>query len=431
MALKIGFARVDITPDVSVPLAGLGNTLNRMSENILDRLQSTCLACSDDNGNTLLLYTSDLICAVPKYLDQARMLIFEKYGIAPECVMFAHTHTHSATDFLQRDHESIIHSSGILIKKLVDVAGEALADRVSANLLSGEAYPNSLNFVRHYTRDPETKELTGHPYDPDNQLQIVMIKREDAKDIMVMNWQAHPCFTSGYDKHDVSADYIHSFREMVEDEYDCLFAFFLGASGDINSRSRIKSEVIAPDRDSYVDCMRKYIQQAFANLRSIDGDRISILRRDVKLVIDHSDDHRIGDAKIVTEFWKKSYDRKATDDMARQYGINSPYHANAIIARSTLPDSQVISVDAVCLGDLGIVFAPYEMFCQNGMYIKSNSPMHTTIVSTCSNNGYSYLADDFAFTEQCYEVDVRRFARGTAEKLAETFVDMLEVMKRD
>lgn len=429
MELKIGYARVDITPDVSVPLAGLGNTLSRMSEVVLDRLQSTCLAFTDAEGNTALVYTSDLIRAVPAIVDRARKTIHDKYGVAEDHIMFANTHTHSATDYLQDKHPNVQRATDMLVEKVTEAAGLALADRKPATISVGRSYPQTLNFVRHYTRAPETKELTGHPYEPDNQLQIIKLSREGAKDIVIMNWQAHPCFTSGYQKHDMSADYIHTIREMVESETDMLFAFFLGASGDVNTRSRIKSEVIAPDRDTYAEKMRGYIMHALENMEPVASGKVCALTREVTLNIDHSDDHRIADAQIVVDFWKKTYDRKATDAMAKPYGINSPYHANAIIGRASLEKTRQMDIYVVGVGDLGFVFAPYEMFCKNGMFIKENSPLSATVVATCANAGHSYLADDFAFEEQCYEVDVRRYERGTAEKVAQAFVDLLTELK--
>ena len=387
MSLQIGYARIDITPEVPVPLGGLGNTLSRISDNTLDRLQSTCLACSDSDGETVLLFTSDLIRAVPEFLNRARASITEQYGIAPEKIMFSNTHTHSATDYLQGEHEGVKQAAEMLIQRLTQVAGQALADRAPATISAGSSHPQTLNFVRHYIRDPETNELTGHPYAPDDQLQLVKITREGAKNIVIMNWQAHPCFTSGYNKHDISADYIHTLREMVEGDTGMLFAFFLGASGDVNARSRIKSEVIAPDRDTYGKLMRAYIMEALENQKPLQGDKIKLQSRDVTLTIDHSDDHRIADAQIVVDFWRETYDRKATDAMAKQYGINSPYHANAIIGRSKQGQSTVMPIHAACIGGLGFVFAPYEMFCKNGMFIKEHSPFETTVVATCSNNG--------------------------------------------
>ena len=426
MEIKVGYARVDITPEDSVPLAGLGNTLKRMSENILDRLQSTCIAFTDDSGSTALTFTSDLIRAVPELVAWTRAAIENKYGIPGKCVMFANTHTHSATDYLRWDtHPAVAKAADMLVERMTEAAGLALADRKSAKLFVGREHPQTLNFVRHYVRDPETNALVGHPYEPDNQLQLVKIAREGGRDILIMNWQAHPCFTSGYDKHDVSADYIHTIREKVEQETGMLFAFFLGGSGDVNTRSRIKTEVIAPTRDIYTEMMFQYIQKALDNMEGVPAGAVRVAEKIVVLEYDHSDDHRVGDARIVQNFWAENYDRKATDAMAKQYGINSPYHANAIVGRSGQPATAEMSVFAVTVGNLGFAFAPYEMFCRNGIFIKENAPQTVTIVATCANAGFSYLADDFAFTEQCYEVDVRKFVRGTAEKVASEFVNLL------
>ena len=137
MSLQIGYARVDITPEAPVPLAGLGNTLNRISDNTLDRLQSTCLACTGSNGETLLLYTSDLIRGIPEILDRARNVIFAKHGIAPEKIMFSNTHTHSATDYFQDEHEGVKQAIEMLIEKFAEAAGMALADRAPAKISAG------------------------------------------------------------------------------------------------------------------------------------------------------------------------------------------------------------------------------------------------------------------------------------------------------
>lgn len=427
MEIKVGYARVDITPQESVPLAGLGNTLNRMSDNILDPLQGTCIAFTDESGSTVLTYTSDLINSLPPLLDRVRAVIEQKHGIPGRCVMFAGTHTHSATDNRKWDtHPAVAKATDVMVERMIEAAGLALADRKCAKLFVGRSNPKGLNFIRHYIRDPETRELIGHPYEPDNQLQMVKIAREEGKDILIMNWQAHPCFTSGYTKHDVSADYIHSIREKVEQETDCLFAFFLGGSGDVNTRSRIKSEIIAQDREVYAQMMFDYIRIALENMESVPTGAVRVGQKVLTLENDHSDDHRVDDARIVAKYWAETYDRKATDAMAKQYGINSPYHANAIISRSQKDATTQMAIHAVSIGGLGFAFAPYEMFCRNGMYIKENAPKDVTIVATCANDSFSYIADDFAFTEQCYEVDMRKFPRGTAEKVADAFVELLK-----
>ena len=52
--LSVGYARVDITPKESVPLRGLGTSSERMSTDVIDPLYATCIAFSDETGNTIL-----------------------------------------------------------------------------------------------------------------------------------------------------------------------------------------------------------------------------------------------------------------------------------------------------------------------------------------------------------------------------------------
>lgn len=52
------------------------------------------------------------------------------------------------------------------------------------------------------------------------------------------------------------------------------------------------------------------------------------------------------------------------------------------------------------------------------------------LVVSCSNDYKAYMADDTAFNYDIYEVNTRRYGRGTAEKLAENFVEMLKELRR-
>ena len=85
---------------------------------------------------------------------------------------------------------------------------------------------------------------------------------------------------------------------------------------------------------------------------------------------------------------------------------------------------------ALKVGPLGFACAPYEMFGANGMFIKEWSPYAMTFVVTHCNGSKSYLASKLAFHHGCYEVDSRWYPEGTAELLADNFVDMLKELKQ-
>ena len=251
------------------------------------------------------------------------------------------------------------------------------------------------------------------------------------KDILLMNWQAHPCLSSTLNRYCVSADYIGEVRTWVEEHTGAHFAFFQGAAGNHNIRSKIKGECPTMNPVEYAALLGERALVALENTVPLKGGKVKSEERTVTVEIDHTEDSMLESAKIVSAFWKRTNDRKATDAMAKPYGIHSPYHAGAIIARRSMPATKEMTVYAVSVGELGFACAPYEMFCDNGQFIKENSPFPGTFLVTCCNATNAYLASKLAFDYGCYEKDNRRFVRGTAELIADHFVSMLKQLKEE
>jgi hypothetical protein len=63
------------------------------------------------------------------------------------------------------------------------------------------------------------------------------------------------------------------------------------------------------------------------------------------------------------------------------------------------------------------------MFAESGIQVKEDSPYAVTFLLT-GNSGY--IPSDRNFAYRCYEADTGMFARGTAEKLVENYVQMLK-----
>ncbi len=426
--LQVGYARMDITPTEPVPLAGLGNTSKRMSTSVRDQLYTTCVAFTDADGETALMFNADLISAKPVETEAIRKAIFEKCGVPEDCIMLSNTHSHSVPDTANENIEYIARYNEMKLGQYVAAAEAALADRKPAQMYVGRTTAERLNFIRHYKRDEDGKPY-AHTREPDPTLQMVKIVREGGEDILMMNWQAHPCLGLRYDRLCVSADYIGAVRSYLEETTGAKFIFFQGAAGNHNVRSKLKGECPTMDIEDYGKLLGYRAMVAMADMVPVEGGKVKSSRRTLTLTIDHTEDHMIADAQIVRDFWNKTNDRKATDAMAKQYNINSPYHAGAIFRRYSLPQTQEMSIDCVSVGALGFACAPYEMFCENGQFIRNNSPFDVTFVVTCCNAVNAYLASKQAFDYGCYEKDNRKFVRGTAEMVAENFVDMLKEMK--
>ena len=146
-----------------------------------------------------------------------------------------------------------------------------------------------------------------------------------------------------------------------------------------------------------------------------------------EIAIDHSEDHLIAAAQVVNDVWTETNNYSAAMAVSPDPAIGSPYHASSIISRARNAEgTRKIEINAISVGSIGFVTAPYEMFDTNGMFIKDNSPFETTFIMTCANGGNNYIAAEYAFTGGgTYEVHNRTFPVGTAEDLADAYVEML------
>lgn len=441
-SLKVGYAREDITAEYSVPLAGYGNTSKRMSTGKLDYLYTTALALSDGE-NTVIIIENDLTAPVVSVLSKVRQKVSKNTGIPEERIMIAVDHVHSAPDLYNTGESSIVQYSTFLIEKMVSAAEAAIEDLKPATLSAGSDTVENLNFVRHYNledghvRGPSfglqyDSPKVSHTHDPDKEMQVVRLQQEGGENILLVNFQAHPQLAAGSDTHELTADTIGAMREHVESTMDCKVFYVLGASGDIQAVSLIDSENVYNDHKSYGKAMGSAVLKIVdEKMAALDAEQIKTTMTSYTATVDKTEVSKAGDARVIYDQWQQDNDYYAAVRAGEAVGINSPYHAGAILTKSGMEDTEEVKIYAFGIGDLGFVFAPYEMFCENGAYIKENSPYARTIVCTMTNESFAYISSEAGFDYNCYEANTGRFIRGTGEALAEAFVSMLNTLNEE
>ena len=131
---SVGYAKVDVTPDFSVPLNGYGNIETRMSTGFLDRIYATCVAITDERNETVLLFSYDMASADPRFLVTLRASVSQKTGVPANNIMLTASHSHSAP---------AVGSSKVAIQSkydrqlaqwMMDIAVQAMADRTAAQM---------------------------------------------------------------------------------------------------------------------------------------------------------------------------------------------------------------------------------------------------------------------------------------------------------
>ena len=194
--LNIGYGRADITPRESVPLRGYGSTSNRMSQRVLDPLMATCLAVTDEHGESVLLFALDLTGASEYWVPRFAPAISKATGVPCFRIFGSGSHTHSAPDYSNKEKDSIPRYLDLLEERLVAAAMAAMADRTPVQIFAARAETTALNFVRRYILEDGTPAgdnygnfsdapITEHESEVDNQLQLIKFSREEGKDIIM------------------------------------------------------------------------------------------------------------------------------------------------------------------------------------------------------------------------------------------------------
>ena len=428
--LYAGYSRVSITPDFPAPLRDYNAT------SIADDLYVTVIALREGE-NTALLITADLKFAA----DPVLSLTFrasEEYGISEDKVIFASTHTHSAINYTGNIYTGEI-SDGIAqwlvlyTGAIRQAIGEALDDLDISKVSVGRAYPKGLSTTRRYfmsdgsfksihMKNPATK-YTRHETEADNEMQVVRFTRENSKDIVLANWQAHAtvAYVTTTPKA-ISSDFIHSFRETAEQMYGVHFAFFLGASGNIQIGSYIKSEVTYTAPADVGRVLAEYLGTALRNMTEVDTYSLATTNQKKNMEVDHSLDHLADKAFTVISAPTDTQRKRLAD----AYGFQSVYEAIAINTKATSGETLPFSLTVISFGDVAFIAAPYEMFDTDGKLIKELSPFEMTFVVTCANGPYLYIAPEWAYQNGGYEVYRNVFVKSTAKDLVNTFIAMLK-----
>ena len=431
LPFRVGYHKVNITPDSPTGLAGYGNIDERKHTQVLDYIYLTCVAVSDEEDNTVLLFSADLCSIKDVSVASYRSKLTGITGIPKENMIFNASHTHSApyADGI----------ASIMDKAVVEAAEKALEDRKPATMYFGTAETDGINFVRHYYMNDGSvvtdnhgsaagKTYAGHCTETDEEMRILQFKREGGKDVILANWQSHPHITGGSAKTDLSADIIGAFRTNMENDLDCLFAYFQGGGGNINPTSRIKEENANTEKNWKVhgQMLAATAKEALQNMTQLQTGPIKVKQEIYSCPTNKADLDKANIAADVRGYYEAGHTIGETQTYAQSLGLQSLYHANAIGSRGGLGDSFDIEIEAMSFGEFGWAMGPYEMFDTSAKFVRDNSPFSYTFVTGYTNGGNGYFPTVECFGYGAYESDTAKIACGTAEAVADRFVEMLE-----
>jgi len=433
--LQVGYSKINITPEYKVGLGGYSDAETRTAQGFIDYIYTTCIAATSGD-ETILIFTIDNCAAARDIADTIRAAVSPATGIAAEKIFIGATHGHNCPSMFSYPNAGQYKED--VANWCAEAAVAALADRAPAKLLQAKAEHENMNFIRHYITDDGTyvdnntvgqydnSQLVGHPMPTDPQMVMLKFDREgDKKDILMVNWQAHPDRASEIGYNQISPSWIGPMRNKLEAQTGMHVAYFTGASGNQVDSSRIKSENHGYSWTEYGEALADCAFGMIDKLEPVEGTTIKTNHYIMDVEVDHSWDHMLEEAKEVYSLWK-SAGKSAGDTLAKTYDMSSSYQARAIITRAGMDETIPMELNTFCIGDVGFTTGTYEMFSNSGLYVKENSPFGTTFLITGNS---SYMPVDICYTYRGYEADTGYYARGVAEALAEQYVEMLKAIR--
>ena len=433
-SFQAGFGRADITLGNGVGMGGYSDNETRLSKGTLDPIYVTCIALSDGN-ETVLAVTIDVIGIRDSLLTTVRTQMSSVTGVPMDKIFVGATHTHSGPA-MSKNNDAEIAWHKDYEAALRTAAKEAMEDMAPAKLQATTKIVDGMNFVRHYLMNDGTyygsnfgSEASGykaHATENDPQMVLVKLERENKKDILMVNWQAHPASVAReVDYNMVSADFVGYMRVTVEQQTGMHFAYFTGASGNQNKDSKITSEKHGMTSQQYGPKMAEIAIAALADLKDIEDTTIKSVAKQQIVQIDHSWDHMINEANEVYDLWK-TQGKTAGDALGAQYGFTSSYQARAIRDRKKMSLTGELTIGAFRVGPIGFTHGTYEMFSDHSNYVKENSPFEITFLITGNS---TYIPSSEAYDYRSYEADTGFYAQGTGEQLAKEYVNLLNTLK--
>lgn len=446
--LKVGAFAQDITPE-KFPVSVNGGFTDRQATKANDPLHARAVVF--DDGTTAIALVVVDSCVLPREVtDAAKERASKATGIPAKHMLISATHTHTAPTatpvFGSTPNAEYV---ALLTARIAAAIEKAHAARVPAKVAFGTADEPREVFNRRWKTKPgavntdpfggttdKVKMNPGHqnpaidtqagPVDP----QVSVIAARDAKSDTPLALFANYGLHYVGDLPPLSADYFGVFGELIGPklgaEKDSPFVGILsnGTSGDVNNidfanpprksqpgeRCRAVAEVVATAA-----------KKAVAEAKYSAALTIAVAEEELEFKVRKPTAAEVERATRILA----ALDSRAPSKPDEVYAAET-------LALAKYPDTVKLKVQAMRIGEQGIVAIPCETFAEIGLRIKKESPLKRTFTVSLANGYNGYLPTPAQHALGGYETWRARssYLEVTAsDRITETALKLLKAVK--
>ena len=433
--LSVGFAQVDFTPEVGLPLKGNYRT-DYASRGTHDPLCSHALVFAGAGGRVALL-SCDVCMLDRENVALMREAIVSQCDIPAENIVITATHTHAGPVTVASSRLRDIPSRSIeaFLKKAATAVVEADRNLHDATLHVGASKEDRISFNRRIKcSDGKVRpnwecvsaDFAVGPVGPiDPNVLTLAVKAGGKYEAAIVNFALHPAVLAG-DNCLYSADYPGYLTEGMRRIFGEGFmtAFFNGCCGNVNhidySDALQGRGYMMTQRIGYM--LAAAATEAIHSQTAVRGGQVAVSSEKVTLPrIKISQEQRQWAEDVV----EKAKGKPASTQVD---GLPDEEYAKHWLGMHEIEDQDYdVEVMAVRIGDLGIAALPGEVFCEFGMQIKQQSPAKHTMVFELANDGINYVATREAFGQGGYESSIGAsiFEKGSGDKITASALSQL------
>ncbi len=412
--LQAGAAAVDITPrDWPLPL--IGSFRYRPATGAHDALNSRALVLTDGTETVAIAIVDS--CYIPREtLDEAKHQSQAETGIPADRMLIAATHTHTApppapgvglrgpepAPSVQNEErysrqliDGIAASIARAFERLepaeIGWASTELADEVFNRrwfMKEGTVPPDPFGSTTDQVRmnPPAASPDLVKPSGPvDTETIALSIRSVEGEPLAVLaNYSLH--YVGNIPAGVVSADYFGEFSRAITTRLNggdgFVGALSNGTSGNINnidfSTPRVRKEPFEQVRN-VAGKLADAVAQAHSGIEHMRDARIAMEQTELTLT-------RRKPTRQILEQSRTILQGVSPSELTRPH-----IYAQRAINLHNGPDSVSVILQAIRIGDLGIVALPFETFVETGLAIKRASPLQETFVISLANGAEGYL----------------------------------------
>lgn len=405
--LRAGAAAVDITPPVGVSLDGVISK-NGPVTGVHDKIFSRALVL-DDGTTRVAICVNDLCMVERSYFDRAKKIVSEKTGLPANRILMTSTHTHAAPrvpygrvgELDDRYYESLIQKMATAI---ITAQNNLAPAQVAWGSFDAGKYAACRRFLAEkgsVSLNPfgvageQIKSVSGRSrkiIEPaaaiDPQCSILAVQHTDGTPLAILgNMSIHYC--GGYRKGEISADYFGAYADYLAEQLSKKtthppFVGMLsnGTSGNIGAVMKQEQRKYAPF-EWIEESGKEFARQTLKVIEGLTYKNdlpLSMVEAEIELKIRRPSEERLAWAREILD-----------DPQQKTVHPWSKIYATEAVELSQYPETEKIIIQAIRIGDLGIVSLPCEVFTETGLAIKQNSPFQATFSMELANGSSGYL----------------------------------------